>query len=229
MTEITIDELETYMYCGEYYRAYINGKVPLYSNRKPINVILTAGIKWLLAYKAKTQLVPEEDDVIIAVAKMIARAETHGFKLESPTKINDIHLALLKFRASLSNEKIESWNQVESVLEEDIRLLFTMPLITNKRVAFFSEDTYRNTRKKISFLIPLAYLYTQIENDRPIYIYCIDDGQIREYQIDLEDFRMMKISYFSHRMKKGIREGIYKPIYNCTTTSCSNWKECKPY
>lgn len=234
--EITLDELETYMYCGEYFRVYKEGKIPIYEDRNPLDVVLTAGIRWLINYKAKTNLLPTEDDIVIAVAKMISRAKSHGYEIAWTQDINNINLTLLNLRQFLNTKVIESWNQIEmfNLFPEkhyvNTNLMLNMPLIMADEITFFSEKSYRRTMERPQFLLPLIKLYQEDRiQEKIISISVINKGQFTNYYVNLNRFDLDKALAFWRDMILGIDLKIYKPIFECSKTSCPNYNECRPY
>jgi len=222
MRDITVDELNTYLYCGEYYKQYLSNKnIELYDDRTPPQLMYFILIKWLIAYKCQHGICPTEEQVIIKIAQAISTLEKHGHKIVFASYINDIHLSLLEFRNLLQSIHIKKALSINRYVRSGCSLSYLSLLETKDTVYLFSYLPYRHAMNSPQVLIPL------IESQDKEHVLIQIVGNTLVYRdIGKEKLDLNKADCYYTNAMKALALELYIPIHQCTKTSCPNYGQC---
>ncbi len=219
--DISIDELNTYLYCGEYYKQYREqSSLPLYDDRTPLQIMRLALIKWLIAYKAQHAIVPSEEEVIIKIATARKRLEAHGHFLIFASQINDIHLSILEFRSFINALQFQSALSTKRYIRSGLSVVYPYWFTTDTTIYIPTHLPYRHALNSPYVLIP------GIENpEKNIELLLLRPNTIDRKPIGSK-LDIERADQYYTSILKGMFHDIYQPLLQCTKMSCPHYSEC---
>lgn len=222
MRDITIDELNTYLYCGEYYKQYRDqASIPLYDDRSPFDIMLMALIKWLIAYKAQYGLVPSEEELLIKVATARKRLEAHGHHLIFASQINDIHLSLLGFRSHINSLDFKVALSTGRYARSGMSVAFTYWLATDTTIYIPTHLPYRHALNSPYVLLPAI-----VQPDMQIDLLLLRANSIDQRTLDRSKLDIERADLYYESVLKGMFHNIHMPLLQCTKVSCPHYSKC---
>lgn len=222
MRDITIDELNTYLYCGEYYKQYLEqDEICLYDDRSPTEIMQLALIKWLIAYKAQYGIVPSEETVIIKIATARKRLEHHGHVLVFASHINDIHLSTLRFRSFINSIDFKLALTSSRYIRSGLSVLFNYWLATEDTIYIPTHLPYRHILNSPHLLIPAIE-----QPDMNIELLLLRANSIDMKSVDRSKLDMKRADNYYTKVLSSMCHEIYMPILQCTKMSCPHYSKC---
>lgn len=220
--DITIDELNTYLYCGEYYKQYREqDSMPLHDDRTPVEIMQMALIKWLIAYKAQHGIVPSEEEVLVKVATARKRLEVYGHHFVFSSHINDIHLSTLQFRSFINSINFKLALSTSRYIRSGLSVLFTYWLATDATLYIPTHLPYRHALNSSHVLIPAI-----MQPDMDIELLLLRANSIDRKKLDRSKLDIKQADHYYEHVLKGIFHDIYMPILQCTKMSCPHYSKC---
>lgn len=219
--DITIDELRTYLYCGEYYRRYLETDTLLWDDRKPLDIMLTVLLKWLVSYKARSGLVPSEEEVIVKVATARHRLAELGHPIIFSSQINNINLSILNFRSHINQLTLTGAGMMHRYVRSGVSVSYPLFLETNESIYFTTHQPVRHFLNSPEFNIPLIQDWK-----RNVQVLFLRDGESELRPIQKTRLDLKRADRFYTSALRGVANQVYLPIYSCTKVSCPEYNSC---
>lgn len=224
-SSISIDQLFSYIRCGEYYRNEILERVPAYVTYKsPYQLLMLYTAKFMLS-KLKLGLSKDEIETEILFRFSLNRLllEEQGFSFFVGNKLSHLVYSLFKLFNHLreKEDSILEINVQKAYIANGVSVSFTIPIETNKEIYLFTTLTELSFCKSLYLYLPLLHYWNKKIN----VIYFTDSSlTVKEFcgsNIDLRKLNSLCASYlFSYRKK------IFIPILDCKNISCPLYEVC---
>ena len=219
--DITIDELNTYLYCGEYYRRYQETEYPVYDPRSPSEIMCMALMKWLVSFKASRGILPSEEEVLVKVAMARRRLELHGHHIVFASQINDIHLLVLGFRSFLNTIDFSQALMADRYVRSGMSVLLQYYLIADNTLYIPSSLPFRHILNSPHLLLPAI--------NRPeldIEILWLRNNSLEHRPIDKNALDFAAADRYYTGVLSAMASELYMPVLNCTKAGCPNYNTC---
>lgn len=220
--DITIDELNTYLYCGEYYKQYQKGNLFLYDERSTIDIYISVLLKWIICYKAQHGIVPSEEELLLQVAKVRKTLSDMNISLFS-NYINNIYLCANSFRETCKSLDFEFILKPQRYYDSGVSLSFHYWLAADKTIYLPSTLTNKNLLNS-----PLLHFHIlTIPEGYKLNVINIKNFTISIRPYDILDRHKQTLTTFYEKIFKSIADENMVPKYQCNLTSCPHYNNCR--
>lgn len=234
MRTLYLDDLNTYLYCGEYYRHYIDSELDPVETMDHGDQFVSALVKTVFLYKLEHGSFPTENEIINFIfvgLKYYEKYNLPGFFQDQITSI--IRLIGSMIDMFKNHEILEAFNSYEYI-SNNVKLVYNSSFVIlekygKKSLFILGNQSPRAYFKSIEYGLDLICI-----TDR----YSLDDFKANvkfistktKGDIILEfkalDYNIESAKYFLDSVLKSISLEIYKPIWRCQNISCPIYSIC---
>ena len=222
LRELNINQLTSFMRCGEYFRNEVLGRVGSWDfSKDPYSLLLHHLMTYVVSYYGRKNTFPTDDEIILrfSIAQNLLRKAGNSFIFHN--KNNDIIFSIFKWRSYLQELNIKHINQVELFNSSGITVNFAIPIITDKAITLFSFLPKKEFIKTAHFHLPLLKHW-----NKKIYIVYLSGSNYNIENFTDKDIDLRKLNSVYASVLFAYKKNIYLPIFNCKLQACPLYSKC---
>jgi hypothetical protein len=222
LRELSINQLTSYMRCGEYFRnELVSTAVPWDFSKDSYSLLLHHLMQYILTYYGKNKTFPTDQDIVLrfSIAQNLLKVAGNSFLFHN--KNNDILFSAFKWRAYLETLDIKAIQQLELYTANGVTVNFTVPILTEKAIYLFSFLPKKDFIKTPYFHLPLLKHWK-----KKIYIVFLNGSNYNVENFIDKDIDLRKLNSVYSTALFAYKKNVFLPIFNCKQSACSLYSKC---
>jgi hypothetical protein len=222
LRELTINQLVSFMRCGEYFRNETLDRVPAWDfSKDPYSLLLHHLMVYVVSYYGRKQVFPSDNEIILrfSIAQNLLKNAGHSFIFHN--KNNDIIFSIFKWRSYLHEIDIKNVNYTELYTSSGVTVNFTIPIMTDKAIYLFSYLPRKELIKTAYFHLPLLKHW-----NKKIYIVYLSGSNYNIENFTDKEIDLRKLNSVYASTLFAYKKKVYLPVFNCKLQSCPLYTKC---
>lgn len=222
LRELSINQLTSYMRCGEYFRnELLSTATPWDFSKDSYSLLLHHLMQYILTYYGKSKTFPTDEDIVLrfSIAQNLLKVAGNSFLFHN--KNNDILFSAFKWRAYLETLDIKAIQQIDLYTANGVTVNFTVPILTEKTIYLFSFLPKKDFIKTPYFHLPLLKHWK-----RKIYIVFLNGSNYNVENFIDKDIDLRKLNSVYSSALFAYKKNVFLPIFNCKQNTCSLYSKC---
>jgi hypothetical protein len=222
LRSLTINQLVSFMRCGEYFRNEILNRVVAWDfSKDPYSLLLHHLMAYVMSYYGRTGDFPSDTDIVLrfSIAQNLLKKAGNSFIFHN--KNNDILFSAFKWRSYLQEIKIKEINHIEFFDSSGVSVNFSVPLMTEKAIYLFSFLPKKEFIKTAHFHLSLLKHW-----DKKIYIVFLSGSNYNIENFTDKDIDLRKLNSVYASVLFAYKKNVFLPIFNCKLQTCPMYNKC---
>lgn len=222
LRSLTINQLVSFMRCGEYFRNEILERAtPWDFSKDSYSLLLHHLMVYVINYYGKTGELPSDASIVLrfSIAQNLLKKAGNSFIFHN--KNNDILFSVFKWRSYIAQLKIQHINSVELFTSSGITVNFAIPIVTEKAIYLFSFLPRKEFIKTPYFHFPLLKHW-----NKKIYIVYLSGSNYNVENFTDKEIDLRKLNSVYASALFAYKKNVYLPIFNCKLQSCPLYSKC---
>ena len=222
LRELNINQLISFMRCGEYFRNEILDRAPAWDfSKDPYSLLLHHLMVYVTNYYGRKQVFPSDNDIVLrfSIAQNLLRKAGHSFIFHN--KNNDIIFSIFKWRSFLQEIEIKQVNYVELFSSSGVTVNFAIPIMNDKAIYLFSYLPRKEFIKTAHFHLPLLKHW-----NKKIYIVYLSGSNYNIENFTDKNIDLRKLNSVYASALFAFKKNVYLPIFNCKLQACPLYSKC---